>query len=56
LKVKKEPSSQKEHPPSPRTADLKTLDVVGMAWVDKHKPTSIKEIVGQAGAASNVTK
>ncbi|EDV47831.1 replication factor C subunit 1 [Drosophila erecta] len=56
LKVKKEPSSQKENYPSPRTAELKTQDVVGMAWVDKHKPTNIKEIVGQAGAASNVTK
>ncbi|EDX11662.1 GD19753 [Drosophila simulans] len=56
LKVKKEPGSQKEHAPSPRTAEPKTQDMVGMAWVDKHKPTNIKEIVGQAGAASNVTK
>ncbi|XP_002095995.3 replication factor C subunit 1 [Drosophila yakuba] len=56
LKVKKEPSSQTENAPTPRTAEPKTRDVVGMAWVDKHKPTSIREIVGQAGAASNVTK
>ncbi|EDV94849.1 replication factor C subunit 1 [Drosophila grimshawi] len=27
-----------------------------MAWVDKYKPCSIKEIVGQAGPASNVNK
>lgn len=27
-----------------------------VAWVDKYKPTSVKEIVGQQGAASNVVK
>lgn len=27
-----------------------------MAWVDKYKPTSLKDIVGQQGAASNVVK
>ncbi|KAH8359085.1 hypothetical protein KR093_004234 [Drosophila rubida] len=32
------------------------VDSVNMAWVDKYKPNSIKDIVGQAGAASNVTK
>ncbi|XP_016970315.1 replication factor C subunit 1 [Drosophila rhopaloa] len=56
LKVKKEPSSQEQKAPVPRTGEAKTQDVVGMAWVDKHKPTNIKEIVGQAGPASNVTK
>ncbi|XP_017119919.1 replication factor C subunit 1 [Drosophila elegans] len=56
LKVKKEPSSQEPKAPVPRTTEPKTHDEVGMAWVDKHKPTNIKEIVGQAGAASNVTK
>nr|XP_016926450.2 replication factor C subunit 1 [Drosophila suzukii] len=56
LKVKKEPSSQEQRAPVSRTAEPKVQDVVGMAWVDKHKPMNIKEIVGQAGAASNVTK
>lgn len=27
-----------------------------VAWVDKYKPTTIKDIVGQQGAASNVVK
>ncbi|XP_017031219.1 replication factor C subunit 1 [Drosophila kikkawai] len=53
LKVKKEPSSQT---PVIKATETKKLDENSMAWVDKHKPTNIKEIVGQAGAASNVTK
>ncbi|XP_020812715.1 replication factor C subunit 1 [Drosophila serrata] len=52
-KVKKEPSSQ---PPVIKAPEPKKLDEASVAWVDKHKPTNIKEIVGQAGAASNVTK
>ncbi|XP_017081751.2 replication factor C subunit 1 [Drosophila eugracilis] len=56
VKVKKEPSSEEHKAPVARTAKPKTQDLVGMAWVDKHKPTNIKEIVGQAGPASNVTK
>ncbi|XP_058450932.1 replication factor C subunit 1 [Malaya genurostris] len=27
-----------------------------MAWVDKYKPTSVKQIIGQTGASSNVQK
>lgn len=34
--------------------DIKSTD--NMAWVDKYKPTSIKQIIGQSGAASNVQK
>ncbi|XP_017044283.1 replication factor C subunit 1 [Drosophila ficusphila] len=56
LKIKKEPSSQEQKDPVARPTEPKTQDVVSMAWVDKHKPTNIKEIVGQAGPASNVTK
>ncbi|XP_017010011.2 replication factor C subunit 1 [Drosophila takahashii] len=56
LKVKQEPSSQEQKVSVARSAEPKTQDLIGMAWVDKHKPTNIKEIVGQAGAASNVTK
>lgn len=36
--------------------DAETVNPENMAWVDKYKPTSIKDIVGQAGPASNVTK
>ncbi|XP_068153562.1 replication factor C subunit 1 [Drosophila tropicalis] len=36
--------------------EKESLSELNVAWVDKYKPTSIKEIVGQAGAASNVTK
>lgn len=53
LKVKKEPSSET---PLIIAPEPKKLDESSMAWVDKHKPTNIKDIVGQAGAASNVTK
>lgn len=30
--------------------------VENQAWVEKYKPTNIKQIIGQQGAASNVTK
>ncbi|KAH8243250.1 hypothetical protein KR032_005944, partial [Drosophila birchii] len=53
LKAKKEPSSQT---PVTKATEPKKLDEASVAWVDKHKPANIKEIVGQAGAASNVTK
>ncbi|XP_034661870.1 replication factor C subunit 1 isoform X2 [Drosophila subobscura] len=55
LKVKKEPTSMDTSQVQQRPVE-KPLDLGSMAWVDKHKPTNIKEIVGQAGAASNVTK
>ncbi|XP_073821314.1 germ line transcription factor 1 [Musca autumnalis] len=35
--------------PPPVTEDM-------MAWVDKYKPTSVKDIIGQQGPASNVAK
>lgn len=35
---------------------LNIASVDNQAWVDKYKPTSIKQIIGQQGAASNVTK
>ncbi|KAH8318009.1 hypothetical protein KR074_000152, partial [Drosophila pseudoananassae] len=56
MKVKKEPSSQEQKVSVNGSAEAKPQDLLGMAWVDKHKPSNIKEIVGQAGAASNVTK
>uniref|UniRef100_A0A182MBD3 Replication factor C subunit 1 n=1 Tax=Anopheles culicifacies TaxID=139723 RepID=A0A182MBD3_9DIPT len=34
--------------------DIKSID--NMAWVDKYKPTSTKQIIGQLGASSNVQK
>ncbi|XP_055546783.1 replication factor C subunit 1 [Wyeomyia smithii] len=34
--------------------DIQSTD--NMAWVDKYKPTSVKQIIGQSGAASNVQK
>ncbi|XP_005181649.1 replication factor C subunit 1 [Musca domestica] len=57
-KIKKEVQEEKqqiksvkeEFPrPPPVTEDM-------MAWVDKYKPTSVKEIIGQQGPASNVAK
>lgn len=29
---------------------------VSLAWVDKYKPSTIKDIIGQQGAGSNVEK
>uniref|UniRef100_A0A182YBF6 Replication factor C subunit 1 n=1 Tax=Anopheles stephensi TaxID=30069 RepID=A0A182YBF6_ANOST len=34
--------------------DIKSVD--NMAWVDKYKPSSTKQIIGQMGASSNVQK
>ncbi|XP_011182495.1 replication factor C subunit 1 [Zeugodacus cucurbitae] len=34
----------------------KEIDDSMLPWVDKYKPTSVKEIVGQFGATSNVSK
>jgi len=33
-----------------------TADNAGLMWVDKYKPASIKQIIGQQGASSNVNK
>lgn len=50
IKIKKEMEVKQEFPrPPPVTEDM-------MAWVDKYKPTSVKEIIGQQGAASHVVK
>ncbi|KAL7729025.1 hypothetical protein ACLKA6_019858 [Drosophila palustris] len=50
-KVKKEPVV-----PLPRPEVKNNVDDTNVAWVDKYKPNSIKDIVGQAGPASNVNK
>ncbi|KAM8704543.1 hypothetical protein ACLKA7_009056 [Drosophila subpalustris] len=50
-KVKKEPVV-----PLPRPEANNNVDDTNVAWVDKYKPNSIKDIVGQAGPASNVNK
>ncbi|KAI8120769.1 Replication factor C subunit 1 [Lucilia cuprina] len=48
--IKKEAEVKQEFPrPPPVTEDM-------MAWVDKYKPASVKDIIGQQGAASNVAK
>ncbi|XP_037814691.1 replication factor C subunit 1 [Lucilia sericata] len=50
VKIKKEVEVKQEFPrPPPVTEDM-------MAWVDKYKPASVKDIIGQQGAASNVAK
>lgn len=39
------------------TAHEKNIaSVENQAWVDKYKPTSVKQIIGQQGASSNVAK
>ncbi|XP_050072097.1 replication factor C subunit 1 [Anopheles maculipalpis] len=63
----KEPVKVKEEKKSPRkTADTSIPELTdyqkdiqsvdNMAWVDKYKPTSTKQIIGQLGASSNVQK
>ena len=47
---KAEESSQKS---SPATS---ASDRYGLMWVDKYKPSTIKQIIGQQGANSNVNK
>ncbi|EDW15931.1 replication factor C subunit 1 [Drosophila mojavensis] len=57
MKTELSSSSQIKREPNNNVADVKEEDVsMNMALVDKYKPTSIKDIVGQAGANSNVTK
>ncbi|XP_053680616.1 replication factor C subunit 1 [Anopheles nili] len=43
-----------KHELSDYEKDIKSVD--NMAWVDKYKPTSTKQIVGQAGTSSNVQR
>lgn len=38
------------------THEQNIASVENQAWVDKYKPTSVKQIIGQQGAASNVSK
>lgn len=57
--VKKEPKKSPMKVDKVESLSRKEAEPVNpenMAWVDKYKPTSIKDIVGQAGPASNVTK
>lgn len=50
VKIKKEVEIKQEFPrPPPVTEDM-------MTWVDKYKPATVKDIIGQQGAASNVYK
>lgn len=54
-KVKvEEPAIVKQEKASSTKADA--AKEVSLAWVDKYKPKTIKEIIGQQGAASNVEK
>uniref|UniRef100_A0A1Q3EZW3 Replication factor C subunit 1 n=1 Tax=Culex tarsalis TaxID=7177 RepID=A0A1Q3EZW3_CULTA len=56
---KKSPKKEPEMPPINREETAYQRDIQStenMAWVDKYKPTSIKQIIGQAGPASNVQK
>ncbi|EDS26030.1 replication factor C large subunit [Culex quinquefasciatus] len=56
---KKSPKKEPEMPPINREETAYQKDIQStdnMAWVDKYKPTSIKQIIGQAGPASNVQK
>lgn len=52
---KKSPMKVAKVEPMPRK-EPEVVNAENIAWVDKYKPTSIKDIVGQAGASSNVTK
>lgn len=65
--VKKKPKLELQEEPTagpskPTKAEVKpelappTCDVKNLAWVDKYKPTTIKQIIGQQGAASNTNK
>ncbi|EDW59753.2 replication factor C subunit 1 [Drosophila virilis] len=60
LKVKPQPriSPKIKKEPNNNVDAAKTEEDISsnMAWVDKYKPSSIKEIVGSAGPGSNVNK
>lgn len=63
-KIKKEPSSDsppkkiKKEEKSPKKIEIKEepKDEESLAWVDKYKPTDLKQIIGQQGPASNCNK
>ncbi|XP_030374533.1 replication factor C subunit 1 [Scaptodrosophila lebanonensis] len=56
--LKVEPKKDPQRLPSNNATNAQTTadKLAATAWVDKYKPASTKEIVGQAGAASNVNK
>ncbi|XP_055384368.1 replication factor C subunit 1 [Condylostylus longicornis] len=61
VKVKKEKkeSPQKMQDISPKKTEIKEISKVDnsmLSWVDKYKPTNLKQIIGQQGAASNCVK
>lgn len=51
-----EVKNEKESPPVKVANVEKELDSSNMAWVDKYKPKTVREIVGQHGDSSNVAK
>lgn len=55
-RVKREASKDIEinRPVSEYQNDIASIE--NQAWVEKYKPTSVKQIIGQQGASSNVTK
>lgn len=59
-KVKKESPKKSSNEVKLETTtitDQKPLEnVENLAWVEKYKPTNLKQIIGQQGAASNVVK
>uniref|UniRef100_A0A336K826 Replication factor C subunit 1 n=1 Tax=Culicoides sonorensis TaxID=179676 RepID=A0A336K826_CULSO len=66
-KIKEEKHKIKEEKPSSSTASSSSsssltktesieVDTTNMAWVDKYKPTNIKQIIGQLGPTSNCQK
>lgn len=54
-KLKLEPESH-EVAGSSKEPEVELKNVENLAWVDKYKPTSTKQIIGQQGAASNCVK
>ncbi|XP_021704728.1 replication factor C subunit 1 [Aedes aegypti] len=57
--VKKSPIKSEPIAPIKREVTSYQKDInstENMAWVDKYKPTSVKQIIGQSGPASNVHK
>lgn len=57
--MKKSPKKLEPQAPIKREVTSYQKDIAStdnMAWVDKYKPTSIKQIIGQTGPASNVQR
>lgn len=53
----KKPIKQEVIVERPMSAHQRNISSVeNQAWVEKYKPTSVKQIIGQQGAASNVAK